>query len=102
NQIVLASNGKDKYTVMRHEYVDGKDSVYTFKQSSSEKQVQTIEIKEKDIKITVDEKDKKTVFVQLNDSNCVVSFENKETGSLRQFVLNEESITTTCKGSAGT
>ena len=102
NQMVLASNGKDKYLVMRHEYVDGKDSVYTIKQSSSEEQVQTVEIKEKNIMITVDEKEKKTLLVQLNhDSGFVVSFEDKKAGSLQQIVFDGKSMTHTCKGSDG-
>lgn len=103
NQIVLASNGKDKYTLMRHEYVDGKDSLYTVRQSSSEEQVQTIEIKEKDIMIAVDEKDKKTLFLQLNHgSGFVLSLEDKNAGNLQQIVFDGTSMIHTCKGSDGT
>lgn len=103
NQLVLASNGKDKYTVMRHEYMDGKDSFYTVRQSSSEVQVQTIEMKEKDILITVDEKDKKTLSIQLNhDSGFILSLEDKDAGNLQQIVFDGTSLTHTCKGSDGT
>jgi hypothetical protein len=103
NQIVLASNGKDKYTIMRHEYVDGKDSVYSVRQSSSEVQTQMVEIKEKDIRIAVDEKDKKILFIQLNhDSGFVLSLEDKDAGSQQQIVFDGTSLTHTCKGSDGT
>ncbi|MBA2368465.1 MAG: hypothetical protein H0V82_05515 [Candidatus Protochlamydia sp.] len=103
NQMVLASNGKDKYTIMRHEYVDGKDSLYTVKQSSSEEQMQTIEMKEKDILIAVDEKDKKTLFLQLNHgTGFVLSLEDKNAGNHQQIVFDGTSMIHTCKGSDGT
>ncbi|MFI5342594.1 MAG: hypothetical protein ACHQUC_00055 [Chlamydiales bacterium] len=103
NQIVLASNGKDKYTIIKHEYLDGKDSIYTIKQSSSEEQTQTIEIKEKEITITMDEKNKKTVFIQLShESGLTLSLEDKDAGSKQQVVFDGESMTHTCKGSDGT
>ncbi len=103
NQNVLASNGKDKYMIIRHEFVDGKDSVFTIKQSSSETQTQTIQIKEKDILITVEEKDKKTLFIQLNnDSGVTLSLEDKSAGANQQTVFDGKSMTHTCKGSEGT
>lgn len=103
NQMVLASNGEDKYTVMGHEYIDGKDPLYRLKQSSSEKQMQTIEMKEKDILIAVDEKDKKHLFIQLNhESGFVLSLEDKEAGNHQQIVFDGTSMIHTCKGSAGT
>lgn len=103
NQIVLASNGKDKYTIMRHEYVDGKDSLYTLKQSSSEEQIQSIEMKEKDILIAVDEKNKKNLFIQLNhDSGFILSLEDKEAGNHQQIVFDGTGMIHTCKGSDGT
>lgn len=103
NQIVLASNGKDKYTIIKHEYLDGKDSIYTIKQSSSEEQTQTIQIKEKEISITMDEKNKKTVFIQLShESGLTLSLEDKDAGSEQKIVFNGESMTHTCKGSDGT
>lgn len=103
NQIVLASNGKDKYTIIKHEYADGKDSVYTIKQSSSETQTQTLEIKEKEIKMTMDEKDKKTIFIQWShESGLILSLEDKDAGSKQEIVFDGESMTHTCKGSGGT
>lgn len=103
NQMVFASNGKDKYTIMRHEYIDGKDPLYSVKQSSSDEQIQTIEMKEKDILIAVDEKDKKTLFIQLNhDSGFVLSLEDKNAGNHQQIVFDGTSLIHTCKGSAGT
>ena len=103
NQMVLASNGKDKYTVMRHEYVDGKDSFYTIRQSSSEEQMQTIEMKEKDLLIAVNEKDKRHLFIQLNhESGFVLSLDDKETGNQQQIVFDGTSLIHTCKGDEGT
>ena len=89
--------------IIRHEFVDGKDSVFTIKQSSSETQTQTIQIKEKDILITVEEKDKKTLFIQLNnDSGVTLSLEDKSAGANQQTVFDGKSMTHTCKGSEGT
>jgi hypothetical protein len=103
NQAVLASNGKDKYTIMRHEYEDGKNGVYTIKQSSSDQQTQTVQIKEKEIIVTVDTKDKKTLFLQLNnDSGYVLSLEDKDASMTQQIAFDGKSMTHTCKGSAGT
>ena len=103
NQTVLASNGKDKYTIMRHEYLDGKDSIYTIKQSSSEEQSQTVQIKEKEMLITVDEKDKKTLLIQLNhESGLVLTLEDKQAGNTQQIAFDGTSMIHTCKGSAGT
>lgn len=100
---VWASNGKDKYVIEQHEYVNGTDSVYTIKQSNSETQTQTVEIKEKNITITVDEKDKKTLFVHLDhESGLTVSLEDKSAGVTQQIVFDGESMTHTCKGSPGT
>ncbi|MCB1106927.1 MAG: hypothetical protein KDK76_02400, partial [Chlamydiia bacterium] len=65
-QVVYASNGKDKYFYQKHEFVDGKDSVMTIKQSSSEAQTQVIEIKEKVMTFTVEQKDKFKVMVQFD------------------------------------
>jgi hypothetical protein len=103
NQIVLAANvEKDQYTIMRHEY-DGKDSFYTIRQASSKEQIQTIEIKEKDILISVDEKDKKTLSINLNhESGFSLTLEDKDAGNLQQIVFDGTSLIHTCKGSDGT
>ena len=103
NQIVLASNGKDEYTILRNEYEEGKNSVFTIKKSSSETQVQTIQIQEKNVMVSVEEKDQKTLLLQLNnDSGFVLSLEDKASGNQQQIVFDGTSITTTCKGDAGT
>lgn len=103
NQIVLASNTRDKYVIIRHEFVDGKDSVFTIKQSSSETQTQTLTIKEKDTIITVEEKDKKTLFIQLNnEKGLILSLEDKTAAATQQTVFDGKSMTHTCKGSEGT
>lgn len=102
DRIVLASNGKDKYTFIQVEYVNGKDPVYTIKQSSSAEQTQTLQIKEKEFMVTVENKGKKVLSFLMNlDTAIVITHENKEAGTLQQFTLNGETITTTCKGKAG-
>lgn len=103
NQIMLASNGKDKYTYLRHDFEDGKNSVFTIKQSSSETQTQTIQIKEKDTLITVEEKDKKTLFIQMNNETGITfSLEDKTASVTQQTIFDGKSMTHTCKGNEGT
>lgn len=100
---VWASNGKDKYVVSHHEFVNGTESVFTVKQSSSDTQTQTIEIKEKNIAITVDDKGKKTLFVHLDqDSALTVSLEDKDAGVTQQLILDGKSTTSIFTGSSGT
>lgn len=102
NQIVFGTNGPYK-TFMRHEFVDGKEPLFTIWQSSSETQSQIVQIQEKKILITVEEKDKKTMFVEISDeSGITLSREDKSAGSLQQYVLGESTSTQTFKGSDGT
>ena len=102
NQIVFASNGKDKYFIQRHEFKDGKDSIFIIKQSSSPEQTQTVQIKEKELVITVEEKDKNTVTIQLNrDSGLTLKLKDEASGVTQQSLYNATSITHTSEGSAG-
>ena len=103
NQMVLASNGKDKYVIIKHEFENGKNSIFTITQSSSPTQTQVIKVLEKEITITVDEKDKKNLFVQLNkDTGLTLSLEDKTAGVTQQIFLDGKSITHMCKGKPGT
>lgn len=103
NQMILGSNGKDKYVILRHEFEDGKDSIFTIKQSSSETQTQTIQIKEDEVLVTVEEKDKKNLSIRLNkEEGVVVSFEDQAAGVTQQTSLDGKAMTHTCKGSDGT
>lgn len=103
NQRVYESNGKDKYTYLRQEYKNGKNSVLTLKQSSSAKQTQTLEFKEKDILIVVEEKDQRKITIQLNrDSGLLLRVEDQAAGETQEIFLAEKSTTITSKGSAGT
>lgn len=102
-QVVYGSNGKDKYFYQKHEFVDGKDSVMTIKQSSSETQTQVIEIKEKIMTFTVEEKDKRKVMVQFDrDKGLLLQVEDKEGGITNQTEYTEKEITHTSKGGDGT
>lgn len=103
NQYVYASNGKDKYTLIRHEYVGGKDSVLTIQQSSSEKQLQTVEIKEKSMTLAVEEKDKNSLSFELKNAlGCILTRIDKEASIEQQIAMEGDSVTVTCKGDAGT
>lgn len=103
NQTVFSSNGQNKYTLMRHEYMDGKNSVLTIKQSSSEEQAQTLQIQEKDIQVLVDTKDKKTLTLQLNsDSGFLLSLEDKEGTYSQQIIFDGTTMTHICKDSGDT
>lgn len=102
NQVVFASNGKDKYTVQKHEY-NGAESTFLIKQSSSPDQTQTIQIKEKDLTVTVQEKGKCTVSIQLNrETGLTLTVKDDAAGVTQQSVYNKESITHTSKGKPGT
>lgn len=103
NQIVLSSNGKDKFTILRQEFLDGKEDVFTIVQSSSDKQTQTIQIKEKDLLFKMMEKDKKTVSIQLNhESGLTLNLEDNDTSMTQQTIFDGKAMMHTCKGSEGT
>lgn len=103
NQVVFASNGKDKFTVQKHEFQNGKDSIFTITQSSSENQTQTVQIKEKVIGITVVEKGKSTIHIQLNrDSGLTLEVKDEGSGVTQQTTYAPEAITHTSKGKDGT
>lgn len=102
NQIVLASNGKDKLMMMRHEYKDGKTSIFTIQQISSDTKTQTIQIQEQDIAISVEEKDKEQMSIQMkNGTGLVLTWKDKSKGSLQQTVYDGKSMTHTCSGDDG-
>lgn len=102
NQIVFASNGKDKYCLQKHEFKDGKDSIFTIKQSSSETQTQTIQIQEKKITIVVEEKDKNTLTIAFDrDEGLTLQLEDKDASITQQTIYTKESITHSSKGDAG-
>ncbi len=102
-QIVYGSNGKDKYFYQKHEYVDGKDPVMTIKQSSSPDQTQVIEIKEKVMTFTVEEKGKRLVVVQFDrEKGLFLQVDDKGGGITNQTAYTEKEITHTSKGSDGT
>lgn len=102
-QIVFASEGPNKYLFQKHEYEDGKDSVMTIKQSSSERQTQVITIKEKEIKVVVEEQDKRVTTIQLNrDEGLLIEVEDQDSGITNSTLYDDQSITHTSKGSSGT
>lgn len=102
-QTVLASNGEDNYTYIRHEYVDGKDSVFTIKQSSSATQSQSVEIKKDAITVMVDEQNKKCLSLSLDkEEGFTISLEDKNSSSTQEIAFDGKTMTHTCKGSGGT
>jgi len=101
--ILFGSNGKDKYFVQKHQFKDGKNSIFIIKQSSSEKQTQTIQFQEKVVQVTVEEKDKSTLSIQLNrDSGLTVMLKDEAAGAIQTSVYTPESITHTSEGKGGT
>lgn len=98
NQIVLASEGADKYTIMRHEFEDLKRSVFTIQQSSSSEQSQTVQIQEKDITIAVQEKNKKNIIAKLNhDKGLTLIVEDAESGMTQEVFLDGKKLSLKCK-----
>lgn len=101
-QIVFGSNGKDKYCIQKHEYKDGKESTLTVQQATSENQSQTIEIKDKIIVVTVKEKDKSTISVQLDRATgLTILLKDEDSGATQQTMYTPESITHTSEGKEG-
>ncbi|HNA62091.1 MAG TPA: hypothetical protein PKW79_03345 [Rhabdochlamydiaceae bacterium] len=103
NQIVLSSNGKDKYAIIKHEFEGGSNSVITIKQATSSTQTQTVKIIDKNLMITVDEKDKKTLIIHLNgDQGLTLSLQDKTGQMTQQIVFDGHQIISTCKNSGDT
>jgi hypothetical protein len=102
-QTVFSSNGKDEYSILKHEFEDGKNSVVTLKQSTSAVQTQTLTIKDKEILIQVVEKDKKTVLMRYHsEEGITISFAKEEEKSLQELKMDGKQITHTCKDSSDT
>jgi len=102
-QIVFASEGVEKYFFQKHEYEEGKDSVFTIKQSSSADQTQIIQIKEKEITVKVEESGKEKLTIKLNrDEGLLIELDHQEGGVTNSTLYSDESITHTSKGSDGT
>lgn len=102
NQIVFASNSKDKFFIQKHEYKNGKDSVFIIQQSSSPEQTQTIQIEEKKVIVTVEEKGKHTTTIQLDrDSGLTLKLKDESSGVTQQSIYNSESMTHTSEGKGG-
>lgn len=102
NQIVFGSNGQDKYTIQKHEFKGGQEAVLTIIQSTSKNQTQTIQVEDKDLTITVEEKGKNTVTIKLNRQNgLLLQMKDTDSGVTQQSQYNSESITHTSQGSDG-
>ena len=94
NQIVFASNGKDKSVIEKHEFENGQNSVFTIKQSSSPDQTQTFKIQEKEITITVEEKGKNTVLIKFNrETGLFLQVKDDVSGVIQQSEYNGTAIT---------
>ncbi|MCE5317017.1 MAG: hypothetical protein LLG04_06595, partial [Parachlamydia sp.] len=102
HQIVLASNGKDEFTLLRHEFVDGKKSVFTIVQKASATETQTFQIQQQDISLCVEEKDKKKLFIQITkETGLTLSLEDKSAGVTQQTNFDGKAMTLSCKGKPG-
>jgi hypothetical protein len=102
-QTVYGSHGKDKYALLKHEYEGGENSVLTIKQSTSAPQVQIITLKDKELIIKVEEKDKKTVLMRYHcDEGVTISYANEESKDSQEIKMDGKQITQTCKDSSDT
>lgn len=103
NQIVLSSNGKDKYAILRHEFENGNQSVITLQQATSDTQLQTILLKDKDVIVTVDLKDKKTLQIRLNtDEGISIKLEDQSSKMTQTIALDGKQISHECKNDSDT
>jgi hypothetical protein len=102
-QIVLSYNGVDQYALMKHEFKDGKDSVVTIEQATSDKQAQTITIQDKEIVIAVETKDEKTILIKYScEQGLFLSLNDKASKITQEIALDGKQITQTCKNDSDT
>jgi len=102
HQIVFFSNGKDNFVVQKLEQKDGKDPILVIKQSSSQDQTQLIQIQEKKILMTVEEKGKNLATIQFDrESGLTLKVKDESSGVTQQTIYNPTSITHTSEGKDG-
>ena len=102
-QIVLSYNGTDEYSLFKHEFKDGKKSVVTIEQATSDKQTQVITIQDKEILIEVTTKDGKTVFIKYSSEKGIfITVDDKASKMLQEIALDGKQISQTCKNNSDT
>ncbi len=95
NQTVFGSNGIDRYVLQRHEFEDGKNSVFTLKQSASSDHSKVIRMREEegDLVLSLEEKGKAAMSVRFHTDALSVEYKSEESGVTQQSVYTPESIT---------
>jgi hypothetical protein len=103
NQIVLSSNGQDKYAFIKHEFEGGTNSVITIQQATSPNQIQTIQIQDQSLVISVDQLNTRIITIQLN-SNCglLLSLQDQSSEITQEVALDGQNIILTCSNASDT
>ena len=102
-QIVMGYNNTNEYSIFKHEFKDGKKPVVTIEQATSDKQMQVITIQDKDLVITVDTKDEKSILVKWNSETGLLLTVDDKKGKISQTIaLDGKQIVQTCKNDSDT
>jgi len=102
-QIVLSYNGTDEYSLFKHEFKEGKKSVVTIEQATSDKQTQVITIQDKEILIQVTTKEGKTVFIKYSSEKGIfITVDDKASKMVQEIALDGKQISQTCKNDSDT
>jgi hypothetical protein len=102
NQIVFASNGREYFTLLRHEFEGGSESVLTLEQSSSMSQKRMLTLRDKKISLVLSNTSGKKVELLFDEDEGVsLSLNDKQTGQLQKTHFDGKSMTHTCTGEGG-
>ncbi len=102
-QIVFAYNNDHEHATLGHEFKEGKKSVVTLQQATSDKQTQVITIQDKEILIAVETKDEKSILIQYHSEKGLLISVNDKTGKMTQEIaLDGKQMTLTCKNDSDT
>lgn len=102
-QIVLSYNNTNEYAIFKHEFKDGKQSVITIEQATSDKQMQVFTIQDKEILITVNTKDEKSIFIKWSSETGLLLTVDDQQGKISQTIaLDGKQIVQTCKNDSDT
>ncbi len=102
-QHVLSSNGPNIYDIIKQVLEDGKKSTVSLEQSSSDIQIQSVTVKEKEILIKVETKDAKLVTIRLHsEEGHFISYADKESKHSQEILMDGKQLTLTCKNDSKT
>ena len=102
NQIVFASNGREYFTLLRHEFEKGKESVLTLEQSSSMSQKRTLTFCDKKVSLVLSNTSGKRVELLFDeDDGLCLSLTDKQTDQTQKTHFDGTAMTHTCSGAGG-